>query len=290
MNCTICKSSTTKLYKNVKDNSVSKESFEVYECESCQNFFTANPPTEEHIGPYYESEDYVSHTDTKTGVIHKLYHLVRNYSLNQKIKLIKSHNNGLDLLDYGCGTGEFLSRAKTHGYNTLGIEPSETASAIANKKGVSTHKPSFLKEIPSNSKDVITLWHVLEHVHQLNETLEEFKRILKPGGNLIIAVPNISSSDSTHYKEHWAALDVPRHLYHFTPKGLVKLVNGSSLSHVDTKGMPFDSFYVSMLSEKYLNKVPMPLQLIKAFIIGLLSNLKAGSNNYSSNIYIFKKL
>ncbi len=289
MYCKICNQPVDEPGIEVKDFSVSKEKFHIKHCDHCLNYYTANAPKEHEIGPYYESEEYVSHNDTKEGLIHKLYHAVRNYSLKQKLKLVGQIQTGKNILDYGCGTGAFLKVCKDHNYNTLGIEPNPVAVATAAKKGIKCEKPNYLKEIQNQSIDTITLWHVLEHIHKLDYTLEQFDRILTENGTLIIAVPNINSYDSKYYKRQWAALDVPRHLYHFTPNGIEKVLKTKGFRLTKTIGMKFDSFYVSMLSEKYLDKYPKPIQLARAFIVGLKSNLKAGKTNYSSNIYVFKK-
>lgn len=289
MYCKICNQPVDEPGIEVKDFSVSKEKFQIKHCDHCLNYYTSNAPKEHEIGRYYESEEYVSHNDTKEGLIHKLYHAVRNYSLKQKLKLVGQIQTGKNILDYGCGTGAFLKACKDHNYNTLGIEPNPVAVATAAKKGIKCEEPNYLKEIETQSIDTITLWHVLEHIHKLDYTLEQFDRILTENGTLIIAVPNINSYDSKYYKRHWAALDVPRHLYHFTPNGIEKVLKNKGFRLTKTIGMKFDSFYVSMLSEKYLDKYPKPLQLARAFIVGLKSNLKAGKTNYSSNIYVFKK-
>ncbi|TXC85363.1 class I SAM-dependent methyltransferase [Luteibaculum oceani] len=288
MKCTICDFQNVTETKKVVDHSISKKEFTVAHCPSCNNWFTGNPPGETEIGPYYESEDYISHSDTKKGLIHSLYHKVRRYNLKLKLSLIQSHTSGKNILDYGAGTGEFLAYCKENNYIVTGIEPSDVAKTHASAKGVNCLSPSELQNLPPKEYNVITLWHVLEHVHQLNTTLNHFHSKLKDDGILIIAVPNINSYDASYYKEYWAALDVPRHLYHFTKKGMSQLLKKHQFELIQTKGMIFDSFYVSLLSEKYKNTLPTPLQLVRAFMIGLISNVK-GKTNHSSIIYIAKK-
>lgn len=289
-NCPICNKNNFKIYSNVVDNSVSKEKFTLSECSECHFIFTNPRPTEIEIGKYYQSEDYVSHNDTNKGFINSIYHLVKKYTLWKKLNLmvkISGKKNG-KLLDYGCGTGDFIKILKDVNWDVQGLEPDQGARTLAQGKiGEERVKDIGSLNNLDNNFDVITCWHVVEHIHKLNETLETLINSLTPKGKLLIAVPNISSYDSAHYKEFWAALDVPRHLYHFKPLDIINLAKKHQMEVETILPMVFDSFYVSMLSEKYKGG-----SIIKAFWIGLISNLKAASranNSYSSQIYILKK-
>ena len=287
-NCPLCKGTSFEKHLICKDYSVSKEDFTVVKCSSCGFTFTNPIPEENQLGRYYESEDYISHSNTSKGIVNKLYQIVRNFTLKKKVKLLGTLSNGKNLLDIGCGTGEYLNQAQQSGYQTKGIEPSSVAreQAIKNFR-LSVSEEGEIKRIEDKSFDFITMWHVLEHVYHLNDRIKELKRILKNDGYLIIAVPNHESYDAKHYKEYWAAYDVPIHLYHFTPNTIKKLFENHGLSLHKTLPMKFDSFYVSMLSEKYMNG---KVNLVKAFLIGLISNLKGKKDEtYSSQIYIFKK-
>ena len=200
-----------KQYISVKDNSVSKENFELYRDESLDLLITYPQPKEEELGKYYESDDYISHTDGKRSMFEKAYHFVKGIALKNKLQLINDlQKEKGKLLDIGAGTGEFLMVAKENGWQTTGIEPSDKARNIALKKGV--FLADSLADLEDHSFDVISMWHVLEHVPNLENQIKELKRLLKPTGTILIAVPNFNSYDAKYYKEFWAAYDVPRHL------------------------------------------------------------------------------
>lgn len=286
--CLVCGSNQFEPFLICKDHTVSQENFNIVSCKTCGFKFTNPRPENYIIGDYYKAEAYVSHTNTSKGLINKLYHLVRTYTLKKKIKLIRSYVSRGTILDYGCGTGMFLSACKDAGWETFGIEPSDNARKIASKDNINLFpdKVTMLDYIKDKRFDAITLWHVLEHVTDMEDTLSFFKSGLTQNGILIIAVPNHISYDARYYKEYWAAYDVPRHLHHFELKSMKTLLNNHGFMLVETKPMKFDSFYVSMLSEKYKSGA---VKLIKAFSIGFQSNLKAkDSSSYSSTIYIFK--
>ncbi|MCA0131275.1 class I SAM-dependent methyltransferase [Winogradskyella alexanderae] len=276
-------------YLKVKDHSVSGEEFQLILNEDLQMLETFPKPTEEKLSQYYKSEDYISHTDSKRNVFEYAYHIIRSRALRNKLKLINSFDTeAKDLLDIGCGTGDFLRTAQNSGWSITGIEPNVQARTIANDKtGNKVFEAEQLLSIEENSFDVITLWHVLEHLPKLETHISLFKNLLKPNGFLVVAVPNFKSYDAQHYKSFWAAYDVPRHLWHFSRQSIKHLFGKFGFTVVSTRPMIFDSFYVSLLSEKYKSDFMNP---IKAFWIGLLSNIKArDSKEYSSLIYIIKK-
>lgn len=289
--CPACKSNSIGFVFTAKDYTVSKETFAIWQCNKCTLRFTQDLPGAENIGKYYQSNAYISHSDTKQGIINRLYHSVRNVTLKQKRKLVQKAT-GLQkgiLLDIGAGTGAFASEMKNAAWNVSALEPDEAARNIAKKKhGLLLQLSDDLFTLSAETFDAITLWHVLEHVHQLHDYLQTFQKILKPNGRLMIAVPNYTSFDATYYKECWAAYDVPRHLYHFSPASMKQLLASHNFELIQLKPMPFDAYYVSMLSEQYKwgkNK------LVNAFRVGLQSNLKALNKPElsSSVIYIAKK-
>ena len=287
--CPVCGSSQNQPSISCKDYTVSQETFNIVSCAACGFKYTNPRPSDDTIGQYYKSEDYVSHTNTKKGLINRLYHAVRSYTLKKKLALIESFVSRGTILDYGCGTGMFLNTCKEAGWKSFGFEPDSDARTIASKKGLSVFntKESLARELGGAKLDVITLWHVLEHVTDLDDTLSFFKNHLSDKGTLIIAVPNYTSFDAQHYKEYWAGYDVPRHIYHFNLDSVSKLLSKFGFRHVKSLPMKFDSFYVSMLSEKYKTG---SIRYLNAFINGLRSNLRARDPNaYSSVIYIFKK-
>ena len=274
-----------KHYLTVKDHSVSKEVFELYRDEELDMLLTYPQPSLDVLGKYYESVDYISHTDSKRSLFEKAYHLVKNIALKNKLDLINSLQNEKGfILDIGAGTGDFLSVAKKDGWKAVGVEPSTRAKKIALEKDVSFVNET--NELASHSFDVITMWHVLEHVPNLEEQIKELKRLLKPSGSLIVAVPNHKSYDAQYYKSYWAAYDVPIHFWHFSKKAIKELFSKEGMELKKILPMKFDSFYVSLLSEKYKNG---KMNFIKAFYIGLKSNIKAKRKmEYSSHIYVLE--
>lgn len=243
-------------------------------------------PIPHNLENYYQSESYISHSDKSKTVIDRIYLLVKNYSLEKKIKII----NGLvdkegNLLDIGAGTGDFLLKAKQYNWQIEGIEPNQLARNNAKQKGIILKER--MDDISKNTYDIITLWHVLEHLPNLQEQITHINQLIKHQGFLIIAVPNYKSYDAKFYKNYWAAYDVPRHLWHFSKKSILKLFTPLGYTLLETKPMLFDSFYVSLLSEKYKNG---KTKYIPAIMRGLLSNIKAlHTKEYSSHIYILKK-
>ncbi len=290
-NCPACSGTDIEFVLKAKDETVSHEYFEVWQCNNCTLRFTQDVPDEENIGRYYQSSEYISHSNTSKGMVNKLYHAVRSVTLQTKRKLVEKYSGikAGGLLDIGAGTGAFAAAMKNAGWHITGLEPDETARANAKKDfNIELQPTQNLFSLNRESFDVITLWHVLEHVHRLHEYLDTFHALLKPGGILIIAVPNYTSYDAEIYNGNWAAYDVPRHLYHFSPSSMQKLLEAYEFTPVNNKPMWFDSFYVSLLSEKYVSGKS---NFVKAFFNGLRSNIKALQNasNCSSVIYIAKK-
>ena len=271
-------------YQKVRDYSVSKQIFDLHHNPEFDLLITYPKPSLEELPSYYESEDYISHTDGKRSLFEKLYQFIKNIALKNKLKLINSQSQKGKLLDIGCGTGDFLVVAKNDGWQITGIEPGEKPRKIAIRKGVSF--VNKLSDIEDNSFDVITMWHVLEHVPDLEFQIKELKRLIKPNGTILIAVPNFKSFDANYYGKFWAAFDVPRHLWHFSKIAIEKLFANEKLQLVKVLPMKFDSFYVSLLSEKYKNGT---MNFFNAFWIGWKSNRYGKRNSeYSSHIYIIK--
>ncbi|MBS1608056.1 MAG: class I SAM-dependent methyltransferase [Bacteroidetes bacterium] len=286
--CPVCSSVNLKDVFTVKDFTVSEMDFLIVECKDCMLRFTQDVPDMGSIGAHYKSENYISHTDTSKGLINSLYKKVRNITLKQKRKLIESITNKKAgrLLDIGSGTGAFANEMKTNGWDVTGLEPDRGAIKIAKELyGLELEETNKLFELPSESYDAITLWHVLEHVHSLQEYIAQLKKLLTEKGRLIIAVPNYTCYDEKVYKQYWAAYDVPRHLYHFSPQAMESLMNRHRLKIIDYKPMWYDSFYVSLLSSKYENG---SASWIGAGWNGLISDIKALGHvkKCSSVIYI----
>lgn len=287
-NCPACGSPHSTLKFKAKDYTVSNELFHIVTCNSCQLIYTNPRPAANEAGPYYHASAYISHSDTNEGIVNKLYHAVRKFTMQSKTKWIEPEKKGnKELLDIGCGNGHFLAAAKEKGWNINGVELDPETAARAAKLTSLTIAPS-LKEIGSDkSFQVITLWHVLEHVYELDEYFQFFKSRLAQDGKLLLALPNPASFDANYFEEYWAAYDVPRHIYHFTPATIAALAAKYGFTLKKNRGLIFDSFYISLLSNEYKtgNK-----RLLHSFCIGLLSNLRAmlGKPNYSSNLYLFE--
>ena len=287
--CPICQNDKFEVAFETQDYFLTNEQFTIVNCSACGFRFTNPRPEPEKLSEYYKSEEYISHSNTKKGFVNKIYHFVRNHGHKSKYALInKFQKNGKSILDIGCATGEFLNFFKEKGWNVLGIEPGTNARKFAEENyKLDVYDEEKLGKLSDNSFDVVTMWHVLEHVPKLNERILELKRIVKDEGILVIAVPNCNSYDAVFYQKFWAAYDVPRHLYHFSTDTLKMLFKKHELSIIKIAPMKFDSFYVSLLSEKYKSKKP---SFVKAFFRGILSNLKSGKNtDYSSVIFVVKK-
>jgi 2-polyprenyl-3-methyl-5-hydroxy-6-metoxy-1,4-benzoquinol methylase len=288
--CPVCNSTAINPLLTVKDHTVSGEEFVVWQCSQCQLRFTQDAPDANAIGAYYQSEDYISHTNTNKGLVNQLYQRVRKHTLEQKAALIKTVT-GKDkgtLLDVGCGIGAFVHTMQIKGWQATGLEPDAGTRKLSKELfDLNLQDANELFNLAPSSYDAITLWHVLEHVHDLHAYIAQLKTLLKPGGRLLIAVPNYQSVDAGIYGLYWAAYDVPRHLYHFAPSSIKSLMQQHGLEVIDQRPMWFDSFYISMLSTKYRYG---KTKLIGSFISGLRSNLTALANKErcSSLIYIIK--
>ncbi|MFD1870862.1 methyltransferase domain-containing protein [Hymenobacter bucti] len=291
--CPVCGGTDLRAKLQVQDKSVSQETFTIVQCQACGFQFTNPRPDATSIGPYYESAAYVSHNSGAQGLINQVYKVARFFTVRRKVALITKLNGGQPgrLLDYGCGTGHFLAGAQKARWWVAGLEPNDLARADAAAR---THepigRPTDLTGIPAGSFDVITLWHVLEHVHTLNETLEQLIRVLGKGGKLLIAVPNVESLDAQHYRQDWAAYDVPRHLYHFSPASMRRLLSRHGLTVRQTLPLALDAYYVSMLSEKHRSpeRAGGPLTVLRA---GYSSNRYAAQHDgqYSSVLYVAER-
>lgn len=274
-------------YISCTDYTVSHETFNIVRCNQCQLLFTNPRPLVENINQYYESDKYISHHNKLHNLSDILYKTVRHFTLKAKVNLIRNYGQKGSLLDIGCGTGFFLNRASKAGWACSGVEPNDTARNLASQTGLQVEQD--LQYYHKQTFDNITLWHVLEHIYDLNPFLGSIKSSLSDGGTIFIAVPNSMSFDAVHYGKRWAAYDLPRHLYHFNQDTFEKTIYRHDLNIIKTVPMRFDAFYVSLLSEKNTN--PSPFNYITFLINGIRSNRYAvrNNNNYSSLIYIIKK-
>ena len=283
--CQICQGTDIKDFIRVIDHNYSGDEFNLSECVNCGYRFTNPRPIKSTIGNYYKSENYISHNSTKKGLINKVYHLVRNYQFKIKESSIEKTkiSTGKKVLDVGCGTGNFVSYLNLHGWDAEGVETDEKAREIAKVSNIKVHKN--LNVVGSNKYDVITMWHVLEHIYNLNDYMQKLRGLLKKDGLLVIAVPNSNSYDANIYKENWYAYDAPIHVSHFRKSNMKILAEKNNFKLTKTQRLFFDAFYISMLSSKKSSK---PIWL--GFLVGLISNTKAKKNGeYSSLIYYLFK-
>ena len=286
--CPACGETKILPFLTAKDYTVTHENFEITRCQACELLFTNPRPTASEASPYYKSENYISHSDTQRGIINRLYHVVRNFTLKQKTRWIEKEKTGnLELLDIGCGNGHFLHACQKAGWKISGMELDPVTAARAETMlGIDIY--SSIKNIPKSEKfNLISLWHVLEHVYELEEYFMFFKSQIAKEGVLLLALPNSKSFDAHHFKEYWAAYDVPRHVYHFEPSTIASLAKKHGFKLKSTRGQIFDSFYISLLSHEYKTGKK---KLINSVVTGLWSNISAyfGKGNYSSNLYIFE--
>jgi hypothetical protein len=283
--CPACTGQTFSPHLTGKDYTATGELFHVKQCTACGLLITSPRPTETNAGRYYQSSAYISHTGAATGLIDYIYLIVRRFTLNRKYRLVTNRNTHRKLLDYGSGTGAFLNYCIEKGIDAYGIEPSVIA------RDAHTKVRESLDKLEVNEFDIITLWHVLEHVYTLDQTLDQLKQRLTKTGTIFIAVPNWQSSDAKHYGAEWAAYDVPRHIWHFSQASMKRLLTNKGLTLQAIIPMKLDSYYVSLLSEKNANGGNLSLlKIFHALKTALVSNVRAKKNlNYSSLIYVATK-
>jgi 2-polyprenyl-3-methyl-5-hydroxy-6-metoxy-1,4-benzoquinol methylase len=287
--CPICGGESFNYLLTTRDYTVSQKDFQLQKCNTCTFVVTSPRPDEDSISDFYKSEKYISHTGGRKTFMDKVYIKARNITLKWKRELISNYKQDGNILDYGCGTGEFLLCMKENGWNINGVEPSETARA----KATVLTKTEIFEELKAvkTKYDIITLWHVLEHIHNLNQKIDELIKNLNDDGTIFIAVPNRESEDANKYGNYWAGYDVPRHLWHFSQNNMKQLLKKHGLSLMATEPMKLDAYYVSMLSENYKNSDGLSIiNLVKAFFSGLKSNSRAHkTGSHSSQIYIAKR-
>lgn len=285
-NCPLCSGNVLAPYLDTKDYFYTQELFSLVQCEQCSFVFTNPVPAIPN--KYYETPDYLSHNTKNNGIFGGLYSIIRKINIKRKFRLVTRYCSSGTMLDIGCGTGELLHFFATNDWVVTGVEPNVTAREFAIKNyNLNVLNENELDNLGSGAYDVISMWHVLEHVPDLHKRLSQINRLLKVGGTVFIALPNLASPDSKKYQKYWSALDVPRHLYHFTQDTFVKLISKHNMKLIHAEPMKFDAYYVSLLSEKYLKN---PLYFLSAIYNGYISNLKAKlRNNYSSMIFVVKK-
>jgi 2-polyprenyl-3-methyl-5-hydroxy-6-metoxy-1,4-benzoquinol methylase len=283
--CPLCGRGVLSPYLTCVDHLVTQEKFPLAECASCGLIITTRQPADPT--PYYESKEYLSHQPHQTSLFARMYRAIRKVNLRRKVRLVQQHTQGIKLLDYGCGTGEFLYAAAQSGFDVMGVEPAPHARDLARSLTRKDIGPS-ISTLPADDRyDIITLWHVLEHVPDFMRILQELKGKLRAGGVILLALPNPASSEVSDYQAFWAGFDVPRHLWHFKPRTVEQLLQVAGLRLQATYPMKFDAYYVSLLSEQYRGGSRSIRTWVKAFVTGWRSNRVAKrTGQYSSLIYI----
>lgn len=286
--CPWCESEKTQIHLWVKDEFLSNEEFEIHKCLHCGLLFTEPRPAKNKLQEYYKSEEYYSHQENKTGFIPRIYEKVKSINLKNKLRMATYGMGKGRVLDIGCGVGDFLHVMENKDWETTGIEPSADAIAIAKTRmNAQLFAPEDIDKLGDESFDLITMWHVLEHVDDLKNEIAHLERLLKKGGRLVLALPNFKSYDANYYKEHWAAYDVPRHLNHFCRQSIDNVFKNSQLTLIKTDKLVWDAFYISYMSEQYIRH---SFALLRGIFRGWVSNLKArNSGEWSSLVYIFEK-
>ena len=287
--CPFCNSENNTHYLDLKDYFLTQEDFQIVRCNDCGLLYTSPRPEASKMQSYYESKEYFSHQENNSGFIPRVYEFVKSINLKRKLNIATSGKIAGRILDIGCGTGDFLLKAKQSNWNVSALEPNDNARTIASKRLETTiFHPEEISQIPDSSFDVITMWHVLEHVEDLSNEVQHLYRMLDDNGRLVIAVPNYKSYDAFYYKDKWAAWDVPRHLSHFdknTMQNVFSDFNNLKIKEITT--LQWDAYYISMLSEKYLKH---SLPLLRAAFRGFVSNIKARSTGeFSTLVYVFEK-
>lgn len=285
--CPVCESPDFTPYLLTKDFFLSQESFQIVRCDTCGFVFTNPVPFTDQLAGYYDSPDYLSHTASSASFLASVYKIFRSINIKKKYQLVRTYTQQGNMLDIGCGTGELISFFRKKNWTVMGIEPNPSAREFAQQQyGLDVYDESSIESLPDQSFDVVSMWHVLEHVPDLNERMRQVKRMLHQDGQLFIAVPNIESPDARHYKEYWAGLDVPRHLYHFSSDSMKTLLEKHHFQLLRMHPMKMDAYYVSMLSERYRGThIPYLTPLIQGF---RANRLASTDNNYSSMIFVAK--
>jgi len=286
--CPVCNSKKLEDRLQLNDEFLSKKTFVIQKCGECGFLFTNPRPKKDQISAYYKSEDYISHSNKSNGLFASLYQLSRKINLSAKYSIISRHSKNGKALDIGSGTGHFLNYLQKKKWNVQGIEPDENAAKFARANfNLQIDSEKELSVLEKKSFDLISMWHVLEHVHDLNQRMTEIRELIKQDGLVILALPNPESFDAKHYVKFWAAYDVPRHLYHFTKKDILHLAEKHNFKIEKIYPMYLDAFYVSLLSEKYLGK---KRSLLRAIYVAIRSNCISSSRNpnTSSLIYLLR--
>lgn len=251
--CNLCGSTEAEVAITAQDFLLERPDAQVQfvKCDRCGLFYQNPRPTPEEMMSHYPSnyEPFDLHPDDERSS--RLERIAVNYGLSKRRGLILRYRKSGRILDVGCATGLFLHVMNMDAnWDAHGVEPNNYAATIAQERyGLNVHHGTLEQaQYPARSFDVVTLWDVLEHVHDPAATLDEIHRILKSDGLLILRVPNGISRDAGLFKETWAGWDPPRHLYVFTPDTLTKLLakQGYAILDLRSRSGSYPTFVLSL--------------------------------------------
>ena len=285
INCIICSSESTSPFLMINDRLANiKEDFQLVKCE-CGLVYLNPRPKFENIKKFYQSHEYDPHKNLKNNFRDKTYKIVQKLTLKWKHKIITSFITTGALLDIGGGRGAFAKFMKEKGWE---VTLQENFGKI-DKRINGLHHIKKLEELDCSDKfDVITLWHSLEHIHDIHALFNKINKFLNPVGILLIAVPNINAPERKFYNKNWAPYDAPRHLYHFNLSSLTLLCSNYGYEIVQKFSLYQDTPYNILLSIKNYNLI----QLIKAgivFFYSFITTLIRGPNYASSTLILCRK-
>ena len=265
----------------VVDHFLTKETFTIKKTLIKGLLKTHPAPSKNKIQLYYRSDKYISHNSTTPGVFFFIYRVIRSFNFWFKYKFVGKKELFSKTLDFGSGDQYFMEQLQRRNHNVFGIDP------LKSNISKQVYGSVFDESLDSKNFSCITAWHSLEHVHDLENTITRFHKILDDNGTVIVAVPNYRSFDARLYKSFWAAYDVPRHLWHFDKKSIKKVFSNNGFSFIKSAPLLFDSYYVSLLSERYKKSI---FRVFNSIVVGTVSNIIGFfTKEYSSNIFVFKK-
>jgi len=290
--CPICGHSEFEKVYDLDDYKITQETFSLEKCPECTLIFTVDPPLGENIGRYYESDDYLEHSNRKNDLFSKMYSWGRDLMFGYKYGIIKKLGPKGKILDIGAGSGYYLNFMSKKGYEVQGIEMSERARNHAKSEhGLHIHPDEMFHNRDFKQKfDMISLWHVMEHLYDLNKVMKRFDELLNPNGSLVIALPNYNALEVQTYKKYWNGWDVPRHLWHFSPQSIRKLVGNHGFEITSMHTMPLDPLFNTLLTNKYRKGNPL-VNVLRMGTVGVASLIQGFFNveKASSIIYIIKR-
>ena len=281
--CPVCHAANSTIFMRVPDRFRPEPgtAYTLVRCVKCSLVYLNPRPVEESSGVFYESSEYTPFVSTgkQRSIMDRVYVAIREMNNRWKRRQIEALQPERGrLLDVGCGTGEFLQAMHAAGWQVRGVERDAKAAAYAVEQLQLDVVCGSLDTVPlaPASFDVVTMWHVLEHLYQPHKALMQVRDVLRPGGLLVIAVPNLLSLDARYYRQNWVAFDAPRHVQHFSPKSLRSLCEMHSFAHLRTRMLPFDPFFNALMSETVIERrkgASIPGRIVSTLRAGIVANV-----------------